>query len=98
MSLDMQPHQKQHEQRRENMHEHHKCEKPTAKGCAVKEIVRDGLAKKRQCVDPLGGRNGDVLGQLVPHQPVAGDTAHVHKPNQWHAGYPGEESPAAQPV
>jgi hypothetical protein len=78
--------------------EHHQGEETTAKRGAVEKVVRNGLAEHGQGVEPLGGRNRDVLCQLVPHQPVATDAADINEREQRNAGQPGKEAAATQAI
>ncbi len=80
------------------MHEHQQREETVVDRSAVQEIARDRLGKNRQPVEPLGGHHRDILGETVPHQPVAADARGVQEPQQDHAGQPRIPAHAAVTV
>jgi hypothetical protein len=61
----------------------------------VRKVTLHRVGEDRQPVEQAGRGNGDVLRQLVPHHPVAGDAEDEHQPEQRHAGEPGVPAHAA---
>lgn len=69
----MGPQRKQQEQRQRDMEEYEQREQAVAHIRGSKKVACDRRAENPQPVEPFGGSDGDVLGQRIPNQPVAGD-------------------------
>ncbi len=55
------------------MDEHQQAEKTIGKASPGEEIIGYGIAEDTQPVQPFHKVDRDILGQLVPHQPITAD-------------------------
>src|SRR5450759_1095179 len=77
------------------MNEHHEREEAAGQRAGGNEIARDRLAEDRQAVEQLRTGEGDILGEPVPHEPIAGNARTVEQPDHRQAGEPGKPADAA---
>ena len=90
LALDVNPHDQQHEQRHGNVNEHHEGKEAASENFRIQEIPGNRLTEDAQGIEPLGGGDGDVLGQYVPDHPVAADATGIDEPQQGDPGEPGK--------
>ena len=72
------------------MDEDHQREEAIFQGVRRQEIARNRLAEERQVVEPLGRHDGDILGELVPDQPVAAHAGYIDQYENRNASQPAE--------
>ena len=71
---------------------------PVREGFTGQEIIGQRLTENTQPVEPFGRRDDEILGEFVPHQPIAADARRIKQPDGGNSADPGKPADTAIPV
>ncbi len=91
----MQPDAEHQEYRQaDQMQKCHQREESIGYQVVTEKVAGHGISENGDAIDQLGGTDGNILGELIPDQPIAGNAQRENYPDERHARDPAKP-PAA---